>query len=94
MQLDHIRYNPEICGFEALARFHEAGQVISYPVFIAAPLNADYRLILRGLAQKGHAAHRAPQKGLVMRRPETAAAPVAHGARRLLERLIGSCAAA
>ena len=43
--------------------------VVSYPVFLPAPVNAEFALVMRGLAAKAREAHRAPQKGLVMRRP-------------------------
>ncbi|GAB4298103.1 MAG: hypothetical protein Kow0058_14560 [Roseovarius sp.] len=89
MQIDDIRYNPELCGFEALVRFHEDDVVITYPVFLPAPVNAEFALVMRGLARKAREMHRAPQKGLVMRRP---VAPIASGlplaARRLLQGLL------
>ena len=72
MQLDNIRYNPELCGFEALARFHQDDMVLSYPVFLPAPVNAEFALITRGLAARAREMHGAPQKGLVMRRPAMA----------------------
>jgi len=94
MQLDDIRYNPELCGFEALARFYENDMVVSYPVFLPAPVNAEYTLVMRGLAAKAREMHRAPQKGLVMRRPavpDTGGVPQA--ARRLMRNLLGHHAA-
>lgn len=85
MQIDDIRYNPELCGFEALARFHEDDIVITYPVFLPAPVNAEFVLILRGLANKAREMHRAPQKGMVMRRP---LAPIDARARGGVRRLL------
>lgn len=94
MQLDQIRYNPELCGFEALARFHEDRMVISYPVFMPAPVNAEFALIMRGLAAQAREMHRTPQKGMVMRRPATpVGGTMPMVARRLLHGIIGHHAA-
>lgn len=96
MRLERIRYNPELCGFEALARFRSEAEVTTYPVFLPAPFNGEYRLVMRGLAHKAWTAHDAKQKGLVMRRPTRSAAhpgTAAQTAMLLMRRLLGQRAA-
>lgn len=65
LELDAIRYNPELEGFEAAVRIHDSGHIFRYPTFLQAPLHADPALIARGLTQKAATKHR--NKGHALR---------------------------
>lgn len=74
VKFDDIRYNPEFSAFEANVLVEEQGKRFFYPVSVKAPLNAEFSVIARGLAQKAAQAHRTPSGNLRLRRREGPAA--------------------
>ena len=73
LQLSDVRYNPERSAFEAIIRIHDGSETYEYPTHVAAPLEAEFPLISRGLVAQAHRAHRTATPALRMRR---ALAPV------------------
>lgn len=66
--LSRVHYAPEVPGFTALARVHEAGVDYTYPVQMAAPLTAEFKTISHALSRRGLSAHRsAKAKGAALR---------------------------
>ena len=53
-----VRYNPELSAFEALVYIREGEDVFAYPVYMPAPLNAEFSVICEGLTEKAIRAHR------------------------------------
>ncbi|WP_137702635.1 hypothetical protein [Marimonas lutisalis] len=66
LRIADIRYNPEREGFEALVTIHDGGLSYRYPAYVAAPVHADYRMVIRGLTEKAEAAHKSGKPGLRM----------------------------
>ena len=64
LRISEIRYNPERAGFEALVTVHDGRQTFRYPAFVAAPLHAEYGLLMHGLSERALAAHRAGRHAL------------------------------
>ena len=79
LNLGKIRYNPELGAFEALVRIFDAGEVYAYPVYLRAPLNAEFDVIARGLTQKARRAHRSPATDLRLVQPRPAPFPASCG---------------
>ncbi len=78
LKFDDIRYNPELCAFEAKVQIDEDGERYVYPVYKMAPLYADFAFVARGLTEKALQAHRhAPAREIRLHR-----APVPEVARR------------
>ncbi|AJE45177.1 hypothetical protein P73_0462 [Celeribacter indicus] len=50
-----MTYNPARQAFEARVIFHEAGERITYPVDLAAPINSDFETLARGLVLRARA---------------------------------------
>ena len=69
IEFDHVTYNPERAGFEALVSVRDKGEAFCYPVHVAAPLHAEYALVTRRLAQAAEKSHRAKQPGMRAVRP-------------------------
>lgn len=66
LRISDIRYNPERAGFEARVTVEKNGHAWHYPSFVAAPLNAEFALISRGLTEAALRAHRSAAPGLRM----------------------------
>lgn len=67
LRFTEIRYNPESAAFEARVALHDNGTVYIYPVHLRAPLNADFNVLARGLADKAKRMHRMPHHRLGLR---------------------------
>lgn len=94
IQTDNVRYNPAAEAFETLVKIEDRGQTYSYPARVAAPLHAEYGLIVRNLAQAARKAHRSATGGTRLAhaaRTRTAAADASQTS--LLSRLLGGAAA-
>ncbi|WP_439111298.1 hypothetical protein [Lentibacter sp.] len=63
-RIARIRYNLEFSGYEAIVFIQDAQDTFSYPSFIAAPLDADYALVMQQLADKAQRQHRSANPGL------------------------------
>ena len=48
-RIARIRYNLEFSGYEAIVFIQDAGETFSYPSFVAAPLDAEYALVMEQL---------------------------------------------
>lgn len=68
LQLSDVRYNPEHSAFEAIVKIHDRGESYDYPTHLCAPLEADFRLIARGLVDKAQTAHRSGTPALRLRK--------------------------
>ena len=94
IQFDNVRYNPECEAFETLVKIHDGGHTYSYPARVAAPLHAEYGLIVRNLAQAGRKAHKSAKGGTRLAHAARAKAAVADASQiSLLSRLLGGAAA-
>ncbi|MFD0859269.1 hypothetical protein [Roseovarius aquimarinus] len=94
IQFDSVRYNPEIGAFETLVKIHDRGQTFSYPAQVAAPLHAEYGLIVRGLAQAASKAHKnAAGKTRLHHAAPTRAAIAEASQKSMLSRILGTAAA-
>ncbi len=94
IQFDDVRYNPGCEAFETLVKIHDGGRTYSYPARVAAPLHAEYGLIVRNLAQAGRQAHDSAKGGTRLVHAVRAKAAGADASQTsLLSRLLG-CAAA
>ncbi|MFY9238407.1 MAG: hypothetical protein WAO78_05955 [Roseovarius sp.] len=96
IEIETPRYTPELEGFESLAHVRDAGQHLSYPVHVIAPLNAEMALIDRALAEAARAAHISKSPGLRMvhqAEDATKNAPPAYRQKSLKERLFRQRAA-
>ena len=63
-RIERIRYNLEFSGYEAMVFITDAGDTFSYPSFVAAPLDAEYALVMRQLSNKALSKHRSAKPGL------------------------------
>lgn len=72
-RIARIRYNLEFSGYEAIVFIRDAQDTFSYPSFIAAPLDADYALVMRQLSDKAQSKHRSARPGLRSRMHRTKA---------------------
>jgi len=94
IQFENVRYNPEIGAFETLVRLHDQGQTFSYPASVAAPLHAEYGIIVRGLAQAARKSHKnASGKTRLHHAPSMKAVLAEASQKSLLSRLLGNVAA-
>lgn len=94
IQFDNVHYNPERGAFESLVKIYDDGQSFSYPAEVAAPLHAEYGLIVRGLAQAARKAHRAGRGGIRLHHAAPIKAALAEASRKsMLSRLLGNAAA-
>ncbi len=94
IQFENVRYNPEFGAFESLVKIHDQGETFSYPAQVAAPLHAEYAIIVRGLMQAARNTHK---KSTGNTRLHHAAplkvAAVDASQQSLLTRLLGNAAA-
>lgn len=94
IQFDDVRYNPEIGAFETLVKIHDQGQTFSYPASVAAPLHAEYGLIVRGLSQAARKAHKGASGRTRLHHAGPTKAIVADASQQsLLSRMLGNAAA-
>jgi len=63
-RIARIRYNLEFSGYEAIAFIQDAGETFSYPSLVAAPLDAEYALVMEQLSSKALRKHRSTNPGL------------------------------
>jgi hypothetical protein len=63
-RIARIRYNLEFSGYEAIVFIQDAGDTFSYPSFVAAPLDAEYALVMKQLSDKALRKHRSKNPGL------------------------------
>ncbi|RFP90324.1 hypothetical protein DZK27_04255 [Rhodobacteraceae bacterium 63075] len=75
IQIARIRYNLEFSGYEAIVFIEDAGEPFSYPCFVSAPLDADYKFIMRQLEAKTLESHASANPGLRSRLRRPAPSP-------------------
>lgn len=93
IQFGDVRYNPERGAFETLVRIYDDGQTYSYPSHVCAPLNAEFRVIARGLSEAARLAHGAKKPVLRSLRAQSAPLPAPARTMSLFHRLLGNVAA-
>ena len=94
IRFDNVRYNPEFGAFEALVKIHDGGEVFSYPARVAAPLHAEYGIIVRGLMQAAKITHKGGDgKMRLHHSAPSKVAAVDASQQSLLTRLLGGAAA-
>ena len=76
-RIARIRYNLEFSGYEAIVFIQDAGETFSYPSFVAAPLDAEYALVMEQLSSKALRKHRSTNPGLRSHLKQITATPQA-----------------